>query len=417
MEKSPLSPSTVKQESASQETVGSESLKYAFNVEKVKREGGAFEFSYPDATVEAVNEAIEKGGLDDFLTVAKVADIVEQRTLNGARFNRLSATPAKTEFSERRAIIQYVDDTARLISEIEQNNYEAMIYLDKSAHPVPDFVEALWSQFAKDESKKPSKDFLNIDRIAILHRYGYQATEETPSETLKENWDDLRFSRDEKVRARWREDAARIRQLFIEGEVDESNLEEAFNHPSSLDGKAICVVDEVKMTGATNEMATSLLKIAFPDSKIESSYFWSGPKPSVPIWYEKKITTGRGVGDVSEAYYQRLNREERTPESLRRSLGAFAISAPHYNANMELIADKAYELLLEDVKTLADLEMFALGDYNDEDQKTKTKNLFYKKLKAMGYKGGDFSESAIEGLFVGNRQYPAKGFLNARKKK
>ncbi|UTX51212.1 hypothetical protein KI440_03320 [Candidatus Saccharibacteria bacterium TM7i] len=396
------------------------SLEYAFNTDGERH----VEFSYPEANLESVQATIAEHGLDSHVAVREVAGILERHSLDGVAFNRLADRHGGVErykFNEYDAILQYTHDTSRLIAEIEDEGYEAMIYLDKSARPPEALVGALWDQYADEDAERPTSDFLNIDRVQILNRHGYPVTKKTPNEKIKEYTFELLTQQNKDL---LREDAARIRALFVDGAVDPDNVLSAFDQPSRLDEKSICIVDEVKSSGSTIRISTALLKLAFPESEIHSTYFWSGPDKSVPIWYEEGFATGRGVGDPDPAYYYMMHEKERSSDSLKRVIGSFALSAPHYHLDDDgeivYYKDQAWELLKEDIETLANCELFGYVSLEDGWDRGLARNaeLFYKKLDAIGYDGPPFSPDAIAaGLFYGTREHPGEGYLTTRRQR
>ena len=52
---------------------------------------------------------------------------------------------------------------------------------------------------------------------------------------------------------------------------------------------------------------------------------------SAPVWYDSTTSYGRGVGEVSIDYWRHLYEVEPTSDNLKKKLGSFALSAPHYN--------------------------------------------------------------------------------------
>ena len=428
---------------------------YAFSIEKSNNSN--YEFNYPDANLEAVESIIEKRGHNSYEGVVEIADVLEKHSLNGRHFNRLTEKHAPViddfgELSGFRALIQYENDTSRLVDELESKKIDHAIYLDKSARPVSDLVEILWNQHSTTEDRPPAAHFLNIDRVSFLANAGKDVAETTPNTEIKEAWSEVvreRKSQPEQM-AKWHRQAAYIRQLFTQESIDEENIEAIFSAESALDNKNIHIIDEVKSSGTTLDIAVELLREAFPESTITSSYFWNGDKKNVsqfrkkgqnfvtfqtvPIWYEKKYTAGRGIGDVSLSYYQQLEEHykslgerfsDKAVEARRRRIAAFVLSAPlsvidDENKRLVYYKDESYELVLEDMQELRDAELFTSWSQGSKEvspeQKNRSVALFYKKLKQIGYQGEDFSEEALDGLFYGNRSHPGAGYLNKRKK-
>lgn len=429
---------------------------YAFSVEKSRR--GGYEFDYPNANLEAIESIVEKKGNDSYEAVVEIADVLEKHSLHGRHFNRLAErhAPVIDDFGELggfRALAQYESDTSRLMDEFESKSIDHAIYLDKSARPVADLVDTMWGQYSTTADNPPVAHFLNIDRMSFLNMAGKNVTEVSSNDKIKEAWSDVVRERksDPEQKARWRKQAANIRQLFTEELVDDGDIEAIFSAESSLDGKSIHIIDEVKSSGATLGLAVDLLKEAFPDANITSSYFWSGDKKNVsqfkkdgqsfvtlqtvPIWYEKDYTAGRGIGDTSPVYFQQLEEHykslgerfaDKAVEARRRRMAAFVLSAPlsvidEQNKKLVYYRDKSYELVQEDMEELRDAELFTSWSQGSKDvspeQRDRSVELFYKKLDQIGYQGEAFSEEALDGLFYGNRAHPGAGYLNKRKKR
>lgn len=201
----------------------------------------------------------------------------------------------------------------------------SVIYLDKSARPVSWMVDALWDQFAKPGSVKPKTEFLNIDRVNWFIRQGMPSNDAAS----RLGPDDFRI---EDVP---QEDIDRIRALFVEGEIqDRSNWKsEIWNMTTRLDGQKVLIIDEVKNKGGTLSIACQLLSKAIPEAAFDGDYFWQSEKyaidkkgsemqmGSAPVWYDNESQWGRGVGDISKDYYDRLYERDPSDENFKRKLG------------------------------------------------------------------------------------------------
>lgn len=283
------------------------------------------------------------------------------------------------EWSTDFVLEQYVSETDQLIgimdgsiadeaafdlkdpsfAEDEPVNPDTVVWLDKSARPVSWLTDAFWAQFADPEAEKPTSEFLNIDRVNWFVHTGYD-------ESVAE-WrlgpDDFEI---EKV------DRARIdglRALFVEGDLSEDNWrEEIWNMPTRLDGKSVLIVDEVRNRGGTLSIAAQVLKEAIPDAKVSSTYFWHTGRysingtsaeaidqqmESVPVWYDNHSKMGRGIGEISLAYWRKKYEDEPTQENLKRKLADFALSAPHHDPEtFELKGDTRADMLKQDISYL-----------------------------------------------------------------
>lgn len=258
---------------------------------------------------------------------------------------------------------------------------DVVIYLDKSARPVSWLVQKFWPDMADKKAVKPRTKFINIDRDDQIWRDIESAEEGDPTSKT------YRFDRipKDKVLA--------LRALFYRGELSESNWKNEVmdDKKSDLANKNILIIDEVKFKGQTMKLAQGILKLAFPNSNVTGVYFWdsqphavfvgSGSQcemqmTSVPAWYDKKDSFGRGVSNKSELYYSGLDHYPSNPDNtvkkprdIRFKLGSFILSAPHFEPvykekfkengdkitvidRAKLIRDKKAILLRQDIDRL-----------------------------------------------------------------
>ena len=230
---------------------------------------------------------------------------------------------------------------------------DIVIALDKSGRPLKAVAETFWESRAKKGVEMPEFDFLNIDRIDWLQRMGY-SYEEADDSTQKQI-DMSKVSHEE---------ISRLRAYFVEGELSEDNWqEEVWQLPTRLDDKEVLILDEVKNSGATLEIAAKLIQAAAPKAKISGDYFWTertyhtigdeSQWATVPPWYKRDSDMGRGIGDIDPSYYHRLYEKEKTQENLKKKIAAFAISAPHHNPEtLESVRDEEYDALVQDLAYL-----------------------------------------------------------------
>lgn len=234
---------------------------------------------------------------------------------------------------------------------------DVMLFLDKSARPVAWFIDAFWDQFAKEDAEKPDFEYLNIDRTNWFMKQGY--LREIAERYLGPEHFDI-----DKVPE---EDFARIRAQFAIGELSEETWQdEVWGMETSLDDKNLLIVDETKNKGGTLYIAVQLLKRAIPSATVSGIYFWeSGSRlinqernetqsDSVPVWYDAKNPMGRGVGDISQTYYEHAYEEDPSQENLRRKIGWSVLSAPHFDVDTyEEIEDKRALRLKQDISYLS----------------------------------------------------------------
>lgn len=182
---------------------------------------------------------------------------------------------------------KYIENTERLI-ELIRHGFEsdaeahgpgadAVFYLDKSARPVAWLTEAFWDVFDDDKpDRKPATHFLN------LH------APEGPGGARPERDD--------------------MQQIVESGEYDQyiAAMQEVF---PDMDGKNILVVDEVSVSGSTEQLAYELFRRAFPGAHIKSAaWMHAGQRrdregnvfpAEIPIWYKKYSDKGRGVAGIN----------------------------------------------------------------------------------------------------------------------
>lgn len=233
---------------------------------------------------------------------------------------------------------------------------DVMLFLDKSARPVAWFIDAFWDQFAKEGAEKPDFEYLNIDRTNWFMKQGY--LREIAERYLGPEHFDI-----DKVDP---EDFARIRAQFVEGDLtEEAWQEEVWDMPTNLDDKSLLIVDETKNKGGTLHIAVQLLKRAVPDAIVSGIYFWESntriinqlnetQSDSVPVWYSSTDPMGRGVGDVSKAYYEHQYDEDPSQENLRHKIGWSVLSAPHFDVDTyEKLEDRRAKRLDQDISFLS----------------------------------------------------------------
>lgn len=235
----------------------------------------------------------------------------------------------------------------------ERPSPDVVIALDKSGRPLKDIADAFWEANAKEGAKKPEFEFLNIDRIDWLAKMGVSQRDAETSEKKIVDIDEIPM-----------EDIARIRALFVEGDLTEENWqEEVWNLPTKLDGKELLILDEVKNSGATLEIAAKLIKRAIPEAEVSGDYFWQDKTHKViggetqwataPIWYKHDSAWGRGVGDINPKYYDDQYEKEQSQENLKRKIGSIVLSAPHYDfEKQEVLPDYDYMSLQQDLAYL-----------------------------------------------------------------
>ena len=214
-----------------------------------------------------------------------------------------------------------------------------IVYLDKSARPVSWLVNKFWDDFT--DKKRPDSSYLAIDRSPWLQRAGQDVDQDgrfTPrsGQNRLATFDD--FLRGEKYISK--NDLAKVRALYIEGGIDTEDPDIIMQMPTILDGKNVTVIDEVERTGTTANIATYLLKRAIPEIKSVGYYSFWHPVPlknnsgddtqmsSVPVWYDARRISGRGVSEINPIYYRNLYNENPTSVNRARMFGAELLGTP-----------------------------------------------------------------------------------------
>jgi len=235
------------------------------------------------------------------------------------------------------------DDNARYVSsEYEGDPSDHAVYLDKSARPIRALVEGLWDKLAKAEISIPDSSHVNIDKelwLGLMHVPTNRF--QKPLET------DLNFNNiDPKL---LRDRIEQLRSVYLSPEnlekLDEQNLSDCWNMPTSLDGKNVAIIDEVESSGFTLRIALELYKRAFPETNFSCMY-WSSPRKIywdvveedgtmsqefaaswAPFWYDAVSASGRGIGDIDVSY-------SRQSADVRQRIGKYILSAP-YNKKVD----------------------------------------------------------------------------------
>lgn len=204
--------------------------------------------------------------------------------------------------------MEYIRLTSHLVDKLVANKIDTVIFIDKSARPVSWLIGELWPMLASDHDPdpnsatvppKPARQFLNIDRQRWIDKTGSVEDDtgrgvQVNSSTVGQDIADLRAAFSKK-----RQDIERRG-----GEFDD-------DRKARLDNQRIMVVDEVRTSGNTLEIARQFLTKAFPHSQVFAEY-WMRPKiitdkggtrftAENPIWYKEDTALGRGIGDLSEA--------------------------------------------------------------------------------------------------------------------
>lgn len=282
----------------------------------------------------------------------------------------------RSMINDTQELVSIFDNTNRQSSHllegerINDEPFNAAIYLDKSARPVRKIVHGLWNELS--EGDEPQAYFLNIDKRPWLAEMGF--IDRKDGINLEDIPADL-VSIDKIDPDYLRHALTRIRALYVDpsemlaieeqenqdiAETDK-DIEKVWSVPTRLDGQTIAIVDEVKSSGNTLRIALQLMQAAVPKAKFEGVW-WSDPgqvawdigsesmqkaAKYVPAWYSAETLDGRGVGDINE-------RRSSLSRSKAQRIGRQILSAPLYDTETgtTIGAGKITKQINEDIQTL-----------------------------------------------------------------
>jgi len=203
--------------------------------------------------------------------------------------------------------VEYLNLTDCLIREMVEQRTEVAIFLDKSARPVAWLVMELWDQLQPhlpdgERMPRPEIKFLNIDKEQWGDIIGWREKSGINADKLpKPAFDELKnvFKP-----PKYQFDAQKNEFVPVEPSDDDTSV---------LKDKKVMVVDEVRSSGNTLEMAERMINRAYPDAKEIIGRHWMDGKlrvdpgsgvilnSEVPLWYQKKIAEGRLIANRDAA--------------------------------------------------------------------------------------------------------------------
>ena len=275
--------------------------------------------------------------------------------------------------------------------------FDAAIFLDKSARPVRQLTHAIWNKVSSE--KEPTSLFLNIDKRPWLKEMGFVDDDATNQEAINPNLVNLDKIDPELLHT----ELTRLRALYIDGPIDENNLESVWQQPTRLDGKTIAIIDEVRSSGNTLRIAADLLRRAVPEASFEGVWWsipptvtWEGGEQNnferqkaatvVPVWYDKDRESGRGVGDIDEYA------SARSPSRAQR-IGKSILSAPERDKDGNYASNRTLSAIIRrDVGRLAtrftsgELIRYRPADDLPDDEFDKRVELYYQQPADAVYK-------------------------------
>lgn len=226
-----------------------------------------------------------------------------------------------------------------------------VIYLDKSARPVSWLVDEFWNDFS--DQPRPEESFLAIDREPWFERVGVklgknQEIELPNGERRAAKGSDFWDAWEKMPKERQREYLSRIRALYIEGGIEDTDVDKIMSTPTVLDGKNVTIIDEVERSGSTLSIAAGLIQRAFnlKPEKVTTHVFWkdifkkvSGETQmgSAPVWYPRDNADwrGRGIKDINPEYFRRRYEENPNNKTRAEYYGAFVLGEPLLNREDE----------------------------------------------------------------------------------
>ncbi len=179
----------------------------------------------------------------------------------------------------------YLDLTDAMIQHLggyenEQPDFvpDEVLFLDKSARPVAWLVDSLWEVMADKGAKKPHLDFIHIDRKDWWSRVKLPLVGE-------ENRDPFEF----KIEDVSEDVINAIRAKFVIGDLTPDNYgNEVWKLPTTLDGKNVLIVDEIRSSGATTYMARNYYLVQCQALRLRVYIFGLHPIMRENLW---RLTT------------------------------------------------------------------------------------------------------------------------------
>lgn len=181
---------------------------------------------------------------------------------------------------------------------------DVVVWLDKSARPVEWLTRELWDTLAADPTtgavpKMPQSMFVNIDREQWVNTVDPSGTGRMEIDLVDQSV----------IRS--------LRSIFIEPKHKKELDQSIDGAPAVLDGKTVLIIDEVRSTGRTLDIARKFFEKAFPTATVATSHWMKGTttvgdrrsgqaqgNADLPVWYQEASAFGRGVGNRDERVSQ-----------------------------------------------------------------------------------------------------------------
>lgn len=271
--------------------------------------------------------------------------------------------------------------TNRETGEEEVKKPDYVVWLDKSARPLAWLTRDLWPTLAADAEgavpTMPQMRFVNIDREQWLSTVD-------PAGTNKMNVDAVHPDIIRSLRSIFVQDKSALPETIDDTRIDDMETE--------LDGKTVLIVDEVRSSGRTLEIARKFFERAFPDASVATTHWMGGSalkggasgNADLPVWYRSDTELGRGVGDRDTHLSQKspnriqnlgrwfLSTKLRGPDSLssqlRTELKQLAEDVREHKVLVVPSIDREIDDVAERAQRLNDM---TLPEYREERQKNQ----------------------------------------------
>jgi hypothetical protein len=244
---------------------------------------------------------------------------------------------------------------------------DVVVWLDKSARPVSWLTKELWDTLATDKDgktpKMPDFRYANIDREQWVNQIDPQGS----------GYMDISQVDQSVIRS--------LRSIFMSPSAKKRGLtEDIDNNATELDGKTVLIVDEVRSTGRTLDIAQKFFKKAFPATAVASTHWMGGlierkgalGNADIPVWYKDVDIKGRGVGNRDERMSQRsasrtqrlgawflstrLHEEDPASKQLRKELSQLAKDVASKKVLVVPSPDREIDDIIERAERLNDID-------------------------------------------------------------
>lgn len=219
--------------------------------------------------------------------------------------------------------------------EVTKQVPDYVVWLDKSARPLAWLTNELWDKLAPEPGsneipQKPDFRFVNIDREQWVNSVDPGGTGFMDIDRIDQSI----------IRS--------LRSIFVEPKHKKDGLTEAIDAvPAELDGKVVLIIDEVRSTGRTLDIAQKFFERAFPTATVAVDHWMGGlaqkglgqGNADIPVWYKDKDETGRGIANRNETVSGRS-------ASTTQRLGAWFLSTrfPQMDPNSVILRKEIHKL-------------------------------------------------------------------------